>query len=111
MSLAMYNNYCLLYFAILDDSLIVNLDNLLIQLRSQVTAKWYQFGERAGIQRSVLDNFTKQCSPNDCIMEMLDYWLRNSKQAPTWKDVARILKEINLEQLGHDIDEVYKTGK
>jgi hypothetical protein len=83
---------------------------LLIQLRQQVTDKWYQFGEKAGIHRDVLNNFAKQCSPNDCIMEMLDYWLRNSKQPPTWRDVARILKEINLAQLGHDIDEVYKTG-
>ena len=97
-------------FDISDKSLCVNLDTLLIQLRQQVTAKWYQFGVRAGIHRDVLDNFAKQCSPNDCIIEMLDYWLRNSKQPPTWKDVARILKEINLEQLGHDIDEVYKTG-
>ena len=93
-----------------DKSLCVNLDTLLIQLRQQVTTKWYQFGVRAGIHRDVLDNFAKQCSPNDCIVEMLDYWLRNSKQPPTWKDVARILKEINLTQLGQDIDEFYKTG-
>ena len=112
LQLAMHNNYCLLiYCATLDDSLSVNLDNLLIQLRSQLTDKWYQFGEKAGIHKDVLDNFAKQCSPNDCIMEMLDYWLRNSKQAPTWKDVAKILKEINLKDLGQDIDEVYKTGK
>ena len=82
----------------------------MIQLRQQVTAKWYQFGVRAGIHRDVLDDFAKQCSPNDCIVEMLDYWLRNSKQPPTWKDVARILKEINLAQLGHDIDEFYNIG-
>ena len=83
----------------------------MIQLRPQVTAKWYQFGKAAGIQRDVLDNFAKQCSPNDCIMEMLDYWIRNNKELPTWKDVAKILREINLIQLGHDIEQIYKTGK
>ena len=92
----------------LDD---VNLDNLLIQLRPQVTPKWYQFGEAAGIQRDVLNNFAKQCSPTDCIMEMLDFWLRNCKALPTWNDVAKILKEINLTQLSHDIEGVYTTGK
>ena len=60
-----------------DDSLNVDLDSLLIQLRSQVTSKWYELGEAAGVRREVLDKFAKQCSPKECIVEMFDYWLRS----------------------------------
>ena len=94
-----------------DESLRVNLDNLLIQLQSQVGPRWYQFGVAAGINEGVLDKFAKQCAPEDCIVEMLDYWLINSIEQPTWKDIAKILKAINLPQLAHDIESVYSTGK
>ena len=47
----------------------VTLDNLLIQLRPQVTPVWYKFGEAAGIEKGVLDDFAKQCTPEDCVME------------------------------------------
>ena len=88
----------------------VNLDNVLIQLRPQVTIKWRQFGETVGIEKEVLDSCAKTCSPEDCIIEMLDYWLRNSLKKPTWKDIAEALKEINLPQLAHDIEMIYFTG-
>ena len=88
----------------------VNLDNLLIQLRPQISAKWYQFGEAAGIKKEVLDNFSKNCAPNDCIIEMLDYWLRNSAKQPTWNDVAGILKLMNHSHLVSAIERVYLTG-
>ena len=93
-----------------DETLAVNLDNLLIQLRPQVTYKWYEYGEAAGIKEEVLDNFAQQCSPEDCITEMLDYWLHNCEQQPKWKNVAAILKKISLSQLARDIELVYITG-
>ena len=66
--------YILLYMQM---NLCINLDNLLIQLQPQVGPKWYQFGEVAGISKDVLDEFVKQCFPDDCcIVEMLDYWLK-----------------------------------
>ena len=93
------------------DSLSVDLDKLLIQLRRQVGSKWYQFGEAAGIEKEVLDNYAKNCTPEDCIMEMLDYWLRNHDAGKlTWRDVARVLRAIGLGQLAGDIESVYSTG-
>ena len=71
------------------DSLSVDLDKLLIQLRSHVTPRWYEFGIAAGIEKEVLDKFAKQCSPEECIVEMLDYWLRGG-EIPTWREVANI---------------------
>ena len=74
-------------YAFAEELLCVNLDNLLIQLRPQVGPRWYQFGEAAGISKDVLDKFIKQCSPEDCIVEMLDYWLRSSSKQPTWNGI------------------------
>lgn len=88
----------------------VNLDNVLIQLRPQVTSKWHQFGEAVGIENEVLDSCANTCSPEDCIVEMLDYWLRNSLKKPTWRDIAEALKAINLPQLALNIEMVYSTG-
>ena len=79
-------------------------------MRSQVGPKWYQFGEAAGIEKEVLDKFAEQCPPDECIVELFDYWLRNSTKPPTWRTVADVLKAINLTELGHDIEEVYTTG-
>lgn len=93
------------------DTQSVDLDMLLIQLRPTVSSRWYQFGEAAGIGKDVLDSYAKSCPPGDCIVEMLDYWVRNSDAGkPTWKDVARVLREIGLEQLADDIESVYSTG-
>ena len=96
---------------VIDDSLGVDLDKLLIQLRPQVGSKWYQFGEAAGIEKEVLDNYAKSCPPEDCIIEILDYWLRNHQAGQlTWRDVARVLRAIGLRQLAGDIESVYSTG-
>ena len=80
----------------------INLDNLLIQLRSQVTPKWYQFGLVVGIDKKVLDRYTSY-SPEVCIIEVLDQWLRNRHTNPTWRDVADALKEIELYELAEKI--------
>ena len=91
------------------ESIGVDLDTLLIQLRPQVGPKWYQFGEAAGIPKDALNKIAEQCSPEECIVEVLDYWLRNTTR-PTWKGIAWILKAINLQQLAFDIERVYSTG-
>jgi hypothetical protein len=95
-----------------DDNLKVNLDNLLILLRAQVSPLWYQFGEAAGIEAEMLEKLANDCSPQERIIEMFDYWLRKQKEPLTWKDIAKILKVINLEQLAAKIEEVtiYTTG-
>ena len=93
-----------------DEHLKVNLDNLLIQLRQQVSPFWYQFGEAVGIESEVLDKFAHNCPPQECIVEMFDYWLRNEKELPTWGDIIKTLKVINLQQLAAEIEMVYTTG-
>ena len=112
----MWNDKCIVGLVIIDagaDLQVdnIDLDNLLIQLKAHVFSKWYQFGEVAGIDKRVLDNYAKNCSPDECIVEMLDYWLRSFTGRVTWHDVAAILRAINLQQLAFDIEQVYVTGK
>ena len=97
-------------FSCTDENLKVNLDNLLIQLRAQVSPFWYHFGEAAGIETEMLDKLADNCSPQECIVEMLDYWLRRQTKLPTWRDIAKILKVINFQQLAAQIEMVYITG-
>ena len=105
-----YNIMCTL-LSQLDD--LVDLDSLLIQLRSQVTPKWKEFGLVLGIATEVLDKYSSY-SPEECIVEMLDYWLRyhhTYRTKPTWRDIAKALKEVELYQLAESILSVYETGK
>lgn len=58
--------------------------------------------------------------PEECIVEVLDVWLRNYDcdntdasmiRKPTWWDVARALREIELHQLANNILSLCKDGK
>ena len=57
------------------------LDSLLIQQQSEITPKWYQFGEAIGIEKKVVDKY-KHYSPEQSIVEILDNWLRNHAEQP-----------------------------
>ena len=87
----------------------LNLDNLLIQIKIEVTPNWYKFGEAIGVENEVLDKFARY-PPEQSIVEVLDHWLRNHAGQPTWKEVAEALRGTGLQQLAFNIEQVYKTG-
>ena len=86
--------------ALLDKDL--NLDNLLIQVQDDVTPHWYEFGVVVGVPKEILDK-CKDYPPDQCTVEILDYWLMNHRSQLTWRDVAHALKEINLHHLAEYI--------
>ena len=86
-----------------------NLDNLLIQLRSEVTPYWFQFGTIIGMDEATLQEYSKY-PPGQCLIEVLDYWVRIHDNKPTWRGVSDVLKEIKLNKLAEDILKVYETG-
>ena len=86
----------------------LNLDTLLIQVRCQVTPLWHEFGVAAGVPMDIL-NKCLNYTPEESIVEVLDYWLRQGGK--TWRDVARVLNEIHLQQLAEKVLKVYDTGK
>ena len=90
-----------------DESL--NLDSLLIQLRVQVTPKWHQFGAAIGVPEDLLQQYSN-FPADERLIEVLNYWLNNN-QNPTWRDVAKVLHDIELNDLAERIMNVYETGK
>ena len=102
------NSNCVYILYLADKSL--NLDSLLIQIRSQVTPKWYQFGVAVGISKETLDELSN-FPPEECVVEVLDLWLRRRETAATWRDVADVLKQIGLYLLAEKILKIYKLGE
>ena len=86
-----------------------NLDTLLIHLRSQVTSKWYELGVAIGMDRVTLNKYSKYPS-EECIIEVLDYWLRSHEYELTWGKVADILEQIDLHELAENILNIDKPG-
>ena len=82
----------------------------MIQIRHEVTPKWYQFGLAVGINKETLDEFSN-FTPEECIVEMSDLWLRTSETTLTWRDVADALKEIGCHLLAEKVLKVYNTGE
>ena len=87
----------------------INLDNLLIQLKSAVTDKWYEFGEAIGVHREILEKYTQYPS-DQSLIEILDHWLRNHSGQPTWNEISEGLTKINLLELALNIKSIYQTG-
>ena len=80
-----------------------------MQLKPTVTDMWFQFGKAIGTKKEILDQYS-QLEPDQRLVEILDNWLRNHNQQPTWNEIAEALTEIGLEQLALDIKSVYETG-
>ena len=73
-------------------------------LKEEVTPKWYDFGLVVGVPKEEMDHYSvTQCSSDQCLIEVLDYWLRHHPSQLTWKEVAHSLKEIKLHQLAEKV--------
>ena len=88
--------YSLLIFWNADEFL--NLDSLLIKLRGKVTTQWYQLGLAIGIKNEFLRKL-KGYSDEECLVELLDHWLRCHPGQPSWKELADAIKNIGDNQL------------
>ena len=94
-----------------DNSVEVTLERMLFLLREKVSSKWRDFGDAVGIDEVVLESIAKTTFSHNCIVEVLDYWLKYSDEKLTWKDVADALRDIDLYELAQDIEKVYETGE
>ena len=64
-----------------DDS--INLDSVLIQIKSSIGERWYDLGKALKTPENVLDK-CKQFSPEQRLVEIVDFWIVNHKEKPTW---------------------------
>ena len=61
-------------------------NSLVCALRGQVSSKWYTFGLTLGVPKQFL-NQLKCDSDEECLGEVLDYWLKQHPGKPTWQEV------------------------
>ena len=87
-----------------DESL--DLDSLLMKLHGREDPQWYALGTAIGIPMEFLDSL-KGYPDQECIVEMLDYWLRNHPDQPTWKEIADGIEDIHDYNLARSIKGVY----
>ena len=84
----------------------MDLDTLLIILKEELAPRWYDFGLVVGVPKELMDSYTGYPS-DQCLTEVLDYWLRHHSHAQTdqvtWTDVAHALRAIKLNELAEKV--------
>ena len=56
----------------------------------------------------MLDSIAKTTFPENCIVEVLEYWLKYFDDGTlSWRDVATAVRDINLHELAYHIEQVY----
>ena len=63
-----------------------------------------------GVPKELLDSYLGYPS-DQCLIELLDYWLRHHPSQLTWREVAQAIKEISLYQLAEKVLEISATGE
>ena len=79
----------------------LDLNSLQEKLQGQVSKQWYQFGLSLGIPMDVLEGFNLY-SEEDCLVEVLDYWLKNHPSKPTWQEITDAQRKINTFNAGQN---------
>jgi hypothetical protein len=69
--------------------------SLVDALRGQVSSKWYTFGLALGVPKQLL-NQLEHHSDEECLIEVLDYWLKHHPGKPTWKEIMDAKNRIVL---------------
>ena len=91
----MYHSCILfLYYTAISETVICDLNGLLPALRGQISSKWYSFGLAIGVPKQIL-NQLKYYPDEECLVEVLDYWLRHHPGKPTWKEIMEAKRKVN----------------
>ena len=87
MACMLYNNIITIKFIIIGETLSCNLkQSLVCALRGQVSSTWYSFGLAIGVPKQVLNQLNYH-SDEECLTEVLDYWLKHHPGKPTWQEI------------------------
>ena len=100
---ALRNNFIVM----LDECL--DLESLLPKLQGKINSQWYHFGLALGVPNNTLDHLHNY-SEDDCLVEVLDYWLKNHPDQPTWKELADAVADLQDYELANSILKIY-SGK
>ena len=79
------------------ETTVCDLNNLVHTLRGQVSSQWYSFGLALGAPKEIL-NQLKHHSDEECLVEVLDYWLRHHPGKPTWQEAMEARNKLIYSQ-------------
>ena len=66
-------------------------------MKLQVSKQWYQFGLALGLTMDVLEEFNHY-SEDDCLVEVLDYWIKHSQHGKRLLMLRARLKLLILQK-------------
>ena len=75
----------------------MNLKDAIVELRG---VKWFSLGIQLDIEKCELDKIKRE-NPQDedqCMIEVLDYWLQNTQSDPTWDKLANAVERVGGER-------------
>ena len=84
----------------------LDLDSVLMKLNGRVNTEWYEFGVAIGLPTDFLDSL-KSYPRVERMVELVDYWLKNHPDQPTWKEIADALEEMRDYILADSIKGIY----
>lgn len=84
----------------------LDLESLLTKLRGRIKCQWYHFGLTIGVPDNILDQL-RDYSEDDCLVEVLDYWLKNHPDQPTWKELADAVADLQDYELANSLLKIY----
>ena len=101
-------NNIIVFHKLLDQP--VNLNSLLLRLKSDTTTQWYLFGLAVGLPRNILEEL-KSYPREQRLVEVLDYWLRHYPGQPTWQEVVIAQEKVKFYQSmkNTDIDDAHSS--
>ena len=68
--------------------------------------KWKDIGEVLSVTENILDEIsTNSDSPQDCLQEMLKYYLMRSDLVHDWVEIINALRKLGEEALANDINQ------
>ena len=62
----------------------------------------YHLGVAIGVPNKTLDQLCDY-SEDDCLVKVLDYWLKNHPDQPTWKELADAVADLQDYELANSI--------
>lgn len=70
-----------------------DLTSLLYRFQRQASVEWYPLGLAFGVPEDCLEEL-KQYTEEQCLIEVLKYWLRNHYGRPTWQEVEKVQEKV-----------------
>ena len=78
----------------------------LLTLLHPIASKWQALGEALSLDEDRLDEiYTNNEREEDCLREMLKYYMMNSDFQHSWEEMATVLKRINEEIIAERIQD------